>query len=74
MSISISEVQKLSPVEKLELYHILESDPDIAEQTVNENNDKVLFQEIDKRDKAYQQGKMQLTTIADLEQRLQTMQ
>ena len=54
-------------LEKAELYKILQDDEDFKNYLAS---DKWLFEELDKRDKDFEEGKIKLTTRAQLTARL----
>ena len=70
MAILLDEVKKLPVSERANLFLALEKDDEISEYLQPENVDEVLFAEIAQRDAAYKEGKIKLTTMGDLTNRL----
>ena len=67
MSQIIEEIKNLPPEEKARIFHLLQDDKDLEEYMIS---DKVLFDELKKRDNAFERGEIRLTTRQELSQRL----
>ena len=67
MILLAEDIKKLSASQKAELYFLLRNDEELKDYMSSNN---MLFEEIDRRDKDYAEGKIQLTTRQDLSLRL----
>jgi len=71
MNSIVDDVKKLPLSERADLLLALQNDTEISEYLQATEADKILFSEIARRDAAFKNGEMQLTTIDDLKSRLQ---
>lgn len=67
MSQLSEDIKKLSGPQKAELYCLLREDEELKNYMISNN---MLFEELIRRDKAYAEGKIQLTTRQQLSSRL----
>ena len=67
MILLAEDIKKLSASQKAELYFLLLNDEELKDYMSSNN---LLFEEIDRRDKEYAAGKIQLTNRQDLTLRL----
>lgn len=67
MALLAEDIKKLSAPEKAELYCLLRDDEELKDYMISDNR---LFEELIRRDKAYAEGKIQLTTRQQLSSRL----
>ena len=67
MTTLIQDVQNLSVAEKAELYNLLQTDIEVNDFLRKQENNTILFEEISRRDAAFERGEMKLTTIEELE-------
>ena len=67
MSILAEDIKKLSASQKAELYYLLRDDEELRNYMISNN---ILFEELFRRDKAYTEGEIQLTTRQQLTSRL----
>ena len=63
MSSLSNDIKTLSVPEKAELYRLLQDDEELKDYLSSNDN---LFEELAQRDKAYEEGKIQLTTRQQL--------
>ncbi len=70
MPIAPDEIEKLTEVEKAQLFLALKSDQERKAYLHREKRDEFLIEEISKRDQAYIKGEIRLTSIEDLVIRL----
>lgn len=66
----LDDVKKLSIAERVGLFLVLKDDTEINEYLHSTKSNKKLFKEIARRDKAYKEGKIHLTTMDELTSRL----
>ncbi|MES2776210.1 MAG: hypothetical protein V4722_18685 [Bacteroidota bacterium] len=67
MSIPEEEINNLSVSEKAELYQLLSADPELTKYLFS---DKRLFEELDRRDKAFAEGEINLLSRQELSEKL----
>ena len=67
MSLLTEDIKNLSAPQKAELYYLLRDDEELKDYMISNN---MLFEEIIRRDKAYAEGKIQITTRQELSHRL----
>lgn len=67
MSLNIDSIKSMSAPEKAKLFSTLQNDKELQDYMIS---NKMLFEELDRRDKAYAEGKIQLTTRKELSLRL----
>lgn len=63
------DIKKLTAPQKAELYCLLRDDEELQNYMIS---NKMLFEELKRRDKAYVEGKIQLTTRQQLSSRLKS--
>lgn len=68
MPLLAEDIKSLSAPEKAELYKLLQDDEELKDYLAS--NDDKLFEELAQRDKAYEEGKIQLTGRQQLTTRL----
>ncbi len=61
------DIKKMTAPEKAELYCLLRDDEDLRNYMIS---NKMLFEELNRRDKAYSEGKLKLTSRHQLSSRL----
>ncbi len=59
MSLLTKDIKNLTPPQKAELYYLLREDKELQDYMIS---NKILFEELARRDKAYEEGRIQLTT------------
>ncbi len=67
MQILADDIKKMPASQKAELYYLLRDDEDLKNYMISNN---MLFEELHRRDKAYKEGKLKLTTRQQLSSRL----
>ena len=67
MALLADDIKKLSAPQKAELFCLLRDDEELKNYMIS---DTMLFEELARRDKAYTEGKIQLTTREQLSSRL----
>lgn len=67
MALLAEDIKKLTAPEKAELYCLLRDDEELKDYMISDSR---LFEELTRRDKAYAEGKIQLTTRQQLSSRL----
>ena len=67
MPLLTEDIKKLSPPQKAELYYMLRDDEELKNYMISNN---ILFEELTRRDNAYTEGKIKLTTRQQLSSRL----
>lgn len=67
MALFTEDIKKLSAPQKAELYCLLRDDEELKNYMIS---NKMLFEELIQRDKAYADGKIHLTTRQQLSSRL----
>jgi hypothetical protein len=67
MSTLLDDIKNLQPSEKAEVFFLLQKDKDLETYMIS---NKRLFEELENRDKAFAEGKINLTTRQDLSKRL----
>ena len=67
MSLLAEDIKSLSVPEKAELYKLLQNDEELKNYLASDND---LYEELRRRDKAYGEGKIQLTSRQQLTIRL----
>jgi len=63
MSLNTVNIENLSASEKAKLFSTLQNDQELQDYMISK---KMLFEELDRRDKAYAEGKIQLTSRKEL--------
>lgn len=72
MNSILDDVKKLPVEERANLFLALKSDNEINEYLDSAKPDRLLFEEIARRDAAYNDGKIHLTTMDELSDRLKS--
>ena len=63
MSFHTDDIKNLTAPQKAELYYLLREDKELQDYMIS---NKILFEEITRRDKAFEEGRIQLTTRQEL--------
>lgn len=59
MSLHTEDIKNLTAPKKAELYYLLREDKELQDYMIS---NKILFEELTRRDKAFKEGRIQLTT------------
>ncbi|MEO7310562.1 MAG: hypothetical protein ABIX01_09200 [Chitinophagaceae bacterium] len=71
MTSMLDEVKKLPVSDRTDLFLALKADVEMNQYLFNEKAEELLFAEISKRDNAYKNGQLHVTSIDDLKMKLQ---
>jgi soluble cytochrome b562 len=65
-----TDIKNMSAPEKAKLFSTLQNDKELQDYMIS---NKILFEELNQRDKAFAEGKIKLTTRKDLSERLKKL-